>query len=293
MAILNKPALSLALTAATVFLLAPASRAQSDVAQGMQKALGMLEGKPLDMVASIQRQEPDAENEKSRPGRVFLMPHARGGLKPVTGELDVHVNGQGVIAASTYSALPQLKAMCDGRQKLFSQAYSNDVYDLSALLDLLRSTLDFKGLIEEVSRANRVRFTESEGAKTYRVTIMGDFFSMDDASVNDALQVKPGPIVVNLMIPKVREGVMTLAVDSSGNPTSFDFVLQVIDPMKSMMKEAMQGGGGVHAWGGAQGVSDEDSFDEEITVSYTVMSNSGPGKEFLQEAKELLDSTMK
>lgn len=267
--------------------------AQDSASSDLQAAIGRLEGTSVHLSANIDTEKPEADRNGGFKMGVMMAVTSGGGAgsKSFNGQVDVHLADDGAIAVATAKGLPQVKAMHGGGRSLFSQTYDSQPYDVAKLMSLMRGTLDLKGLTKEVSQAKRVRVSDGDGKKTYRVTLDGDFFDVsDDAAEGGGLQQQIMKQAMGSMKSHVMEGVFTLSVDGAGMPTSMKYVLQYNDPMKAMMGQAMAGGGAIRI--GVGGKKPKDVPGEKIIVSYEVLSDSdGPAQEFAKEAAEMMESS--
>lgn len=277
--------------------------AQDEASKNLQQALGALQGGSVHLSANIEIEKPKADKKKNgMMGMVMSVSSSdTTAMKSFAGRMDVHMADDGTIAAASTKGLPQVKVMYNGKRSVFSQTYASEAYDLPKLLSLVRGTLDVKGLVKEVSRAKRVRVSDSDGKKSYRVTIDGDFFKVSDVSADDDDPKKRiMRQAMGKMQPRIMEGVFTMDVDAAGKPTNMKYVLQYNDPMKAMMSQVMVGGGPGGAGGGAAikvlgmggGKQPKDIPGNKVVISYDVLTGSaGPAEEFAKQATEMLQSS--
>lgn len=270
----------------------PNALAQDEAGAELQKAIGELQGNPLHLTANIEVEKPGGDKTNGVMSMVLGMTTG-GGKDSYTGKMDVYVAGDGALAAASPEGLPQVKVMSNGERNVYSQTYASKSYDLEKLLALVRGTLDLEGLGKEVSRAKRVRVSEEDGKKTYRVTLNGDFFEVVDASDGQSQQERMMKQAMKRMKPQVMEGVLTMSVNESGKPASIKYSLQYSDPMKGMVGQAMAGGGGAMRIGGG-GKDMQNVLGDKVIVSYEVQTDSaGLAKDFADQAAEMLGASAK
>lgn len=297
-----KPIAVSVVSAVAILLFSTISVAQDQNGKDLQEALKTLQGGPIHLSANLEIEEAETDGKKNNMsgmmGVVGSVLSSSGSTttaaKPFAGDLDVEVTQDGTISAIASEGLSQIKVMHNGEKSLFSQTYSDTVYDLGKLTGLLRSTLNVDALIEEIDEVKRVRVKENDGIKTYRATIAGGFFdvSTDGPGGGKSQQEKMVALALSKMAPGILEGVLSVDVDQSGKPLSAKYELQYSDPMSGLMKKAMK-------QNGAKGADLSLNLDilakpdpgEKVILTYMFKSDANPtAQQFAVEAAELLKS---
>lgn len=276
----------------TIFAISSSSTfAQDDAGQDLQKAIGKIKDGALHLTANIEFEKPKADQGNGAMGIMLGMSIGSGGpdhAEMFTGEMDVYLTADGVLAATSAEGLPEVNFIDGGKQSSYRQYITSRPTDLTKLQSLIRGTLDLEGLQEEVSRAKRVRVTDKDGMKTFRVTLDGQFFDASGDDDTDDPRQKMIKKAMSNMQPKVMESIFTMSINEDGSVAGMKYVLQYNDPMKAIMGQAMAGGRGRIQIGG-QGKQPDDVPGKKIVVSYNVLADSsGPAKSYVDRSTEKL-----